>query len=73
MKLAQLISQTGEPEATIQTLCHLLKMERTQVFLLKDIKDDVALQAMNVVKEYKKGIPLAYLLGHTFFIITILS
>ncbi|MBQ7973496.1 MAG: peptide chain release factor N(5)-glutamine methyltransferase [Clostridia bacterium] len=67
MKLAQLISQTGEPEATIQTLCHLLKMERTQVFLLKDIKDDIALQAMNVVKEYKKGIPLAYLLGHTFF------
>lgn len=67
MKLAKLFAQTGEPEATIQVLCHLLKSERTNVFLLKDINEEIALQTINIINEYKKGMPLAYLLGHTYF------
>ena len=67
MKLAQLIAKTGEHEATIQVLCHLLKADRTNVFLLKDISDEIAEQTINIVKEYQKGMPLAYLLGHTYF------
>ena len=67
MKLAKLFAQTGEPEATIQVLCHLLKSERTNVFLLKDISDEIAEQTIKIVKEYQKGMPLAYLLGHTYF------
>ncbi len=67
MKLAQLIAQTGEQEATIQVLCHLLEAERTNVFLVKDISEEIAQQAMKIIEEYKKGTPLAYLLGSTYF------
>ena len=48
MKLAQLIAKTGEHEATIQVLCHLLKADRTNVFLLKDISDEIAVQTINI-------------------------
>jgi len=67
MKLAQLIAQTGEHEATIQDLCYLLEAERTNVFLVKDISDSVAKQTLEIIKQYKKGTPLAYLLGYSYF------
>ncbi len=67
MKLAQLIAQTGEHEAAIQVLCHLLEAERTNVFLIKDIDDSVAKKAIKIIEAYKKGTPLAYLLGSTYF------
>lgn len=67
MKLAQLIAQTGEHEATIQVLCHLLEAERTNVFLVKDISEPVAEETLKIIQEYKKGTPLAYLLGSTYF------
>lgn len=67
MKLAELIAQTGEHEATIQVLCHLLEAERTNVFLVKDISETVAKQTIEIIKQYKKGTPLAYLLGSTYF------
>lgn len=67
MKLAQLIAQTGEQEATIQVLCYLLEAERTNVFLVKDISDAIAEQTIKIIEEYKKGTPLAYLLGSTYF------
>ena len=67
MKLAQLIAQTGEHEATIQVLCHLLEAQRTNVFLVKDIDDAIAQKAIATVEAYKKGTPLAYLLGSTYF------
>ncbi|MCM1404692.1 MAG: peptide chain release factor N(5)-glutamine methyltransferase [Prevotella sp.] len=67
MKLAQLIAQTGEHEAAIQVLCHLLEAERTNVFLVKDINDTVAKKAIQIIEAYKKGTPLAYLLGSTYF------
>ncbi len=67
MKLAQLIAQTGEHEAAIQVLCHLLEAKRTNVFLIKDISDDVAQKAIEIIEQYKKGTPLAYLLGSTYF------
>ncbi|MBS7401198.1 MAG: peptide chain release factor N(5)-glutamine methyltransferase [Eubacteriales bacterium] len=67
MKLAQLIAQTGEHEATIQVLCHLLEAERTNVFLIKDISESVAKEAIKIIDQYKKGTPLAYLLGSTYF------
>ncbi len=67
MKLAQLIAQTGEHEATIQVLCHLLEAKRTNVFLIKDISEPIAKQAIEIVEQYKKGTPLAYLLGSTYF------
>lgn len=67
MKLAQLIAQTGEHEATIQVLCHLLEAKRTNVFLIKDISDSIVKQAIKIIDQYKKGTPLAYLLGSTYF------
>ncbi|MBO4726412.1 MAG: peptide chain release factor N(5)-glutamine methyltransferase [Clostridia bacterium] len=67
MKLAQLIAQTGEHEATIQVLCHLLEAKRTNVFLVKDISEPIAAKTIQIIEEYKKGIPLAYLLGSTYF------
>jgi len=67
MKLAQLIAQTGEHEATIQVLCHLLEAKRTNVFLVKDISEPIAEKTIKIIEEYKKGIPLAYLLGSTYF------
>lgn len=67
MKLAQLIAQTGEHEATIQVLCHLLEAERTNVFLVKDISDSVVSETIKIIDAYKKGTPLAYLLGSTYF------
>ncbi|MCQ2382444.1 MAG: peptide chain release factor N(5)-glutamine methyltransferase [Clostridia bacterium] len=67
MKLAQLIAQTGEHEAVIQVLCHLLEAERTNVFLVKDISEPIAKKALEIIKQYQKGIPLAYLLGSTYF------
>lgn len=67
MKLAQLIAQTGEHEAAIQVLCHLLEAERTNVFLVKDISEPIAKEAIKIIEEYKKGTPLAYLLGSTYF------
>lgn len=67
MKLAQLIAQTGEHEAAIQVLCHLLEAERTNVFLIKDIDDSIAKKAIKIIEAYKKGTPLAYLLGSTYF------
>ena len=67
MKLAQLIAQTGEHEAAIQVLCHLLEAERTNVFLVKDISEPVAEEAIKIIEAYKKGTPLAYLLGSTYF------
>ncbi|MBR4419169.1 MAG: hypothetical protein IKT33_04160, partial [Clostridia bacterium] len=67
MKLAQLIAQTGEQEATIQVLCHLLEAERTNVFLVKDISDSIAEQTIKIINQYKNGTPLAYLLGSTYF------
>ena len=67
MKLAQLIAQTGEQEATIQVLCHLLEAERTNVFLVKDISDTIAEQTIKIINQYKSGTPLAYLLGSTYF------
>ncbi|MBO4823331.1 MAG: peptide chain release factor N(5)-glutamine methyltransferase [Clostridia bacterium] len=67
MKLAQLIAQTGEHEATIQVLCHLLEAKRTNVFLIKDISEPIAKQAIKIIEQYKKGTPLAYLLGSTYF------
>lgn len=67
MKLAELIAQTGEHEATIQVLCHLLEAERTNVFLVKDISETVAKQTIEIIDQYKKGTPLAYLLGSTYF------
>jgi len=42
MKLAELVAKTGEHEATIQVLCHLLEAERTNVFLIKDIDETIA-------------------------------
>ena len=67
MKLAELIAQTGEHEAVIQVLCHLLEAERTNVFLVKDFSDSVVKKTIEIINEYKKGIPLAYLLGNTYF------
>ena len=67
MKLAHLIAKTGEHEATIQVLCHLLEAERTNVFLVNDISETVAKQTIEIIKQYKKGTPLAYLLGSTYF------
>ncbi len=67
MKLAQLIAQTGEHEATIQVLCHLLEAERTNVFLVKDIGEPIVEQTIKIIDQYKKGTPLAYLLGSTYF------
>ncbi len=67
MKLAQLIAQTGEHEAVIQVLCHLLEAKRTNVFLVKDISESIAKKAIEIINQYKKGIPLAYLLGSTYF------
>lgn len=67
MKLAQLIAQTGEQEATIQVLCHLLEAERTNVFLVKEISDTIVKQTLKIIDQYKKGTPLAYLLGSTYF------
>lgn len=67
MKLAQLVAQTGEHEATIQVLCHLLEAERTNVFLVKDISNEVAEQTIKIIEQYKNGTPLAYLLGSTYF------
>ena len=67
MKLAQLVAQTGEHDATIQVLCHLLEAKRTNVFLVKDISDPIAEKTIEIIKEYQKGIPLAYLLGSTYF------
>ena len=67
MKLAELIAQTGEHEAVIQVLCHLLEAERTNVFLVKDFSDSVVKKTIEIINEYEKGIPLAYLLGNTYF------
>ena len=67
MKLAELIAQTGEHEAVIQVLCHLLEAERTNVFLVKEFSDSVVKKTIEIINEYKKGIPLAYLLGNTYF------
>ncbi len=67
MKLAQLIARTGEQEATIQVLCHLLEAERTNVFLVNDISDSIVEQTIKIIDQYKKGTPLAYLLGSTYF------
>ena len=67
MKLAQLIAQTGEHEAVIQVLCHLLEAKRTNVFLVKDISEPIAKKTIEIINEYKKGIPLAYLLGSAYF------
>lgn len=67
MKLAQLIAQTGEHEAVIQVLCHLLEAKRTNVFLVKDISESIAKKTLEIIEQYKKGIPLAYLLGSTYF------
>ena len=67
MKLAQLIAETGEQEAVIQVLCHLLGADRTTVFLLRDIGEETVKQVKKYVDKYKKGTPLAYLLGYTYF------
>lgn len=67
MKLAQLVSRTGEQEVVIQVLCHLLSLDRTAVFLLKDIDDDTAKRVLEYVELYHQGTPLAYLLGYTYF------
>jgi len=67
MKLAELVAKTGEHEATIQVLCHLLEAERTNVFLIKDIDETIAAQAIEIIDKYKQGTPLAYLLGSTYF------
>ena len=67
MKLAELVAKTGEHEATIQVLCHLLEAERTNVFLIKDIDEMIAAQAIEIIDKYKQGTPLAYLLGSTYF------
>lgn len=67
MKLAQLIAETGEQEAVIQVLCHLLGADRTTVFLLRDIGDETVKQVKKYIDKYKKGTPLAYLLGYTYF------
>lgn len=67
MKLAELVAKTGEHEATIQVLCHLLEAERTNVFLIKDINETIAAQAIEIIDKYKQGTPLAYLLGSTYF------
>ena len=67
MKLAQLIARTGEHEAVIQVLCHLLEAKRTNVFLVKDISEPIAEKTIEIIEQYKKGIPLAYLLGSTYF------
>ena len=67
MKLAQLIAQTGEHEAVIQVLCHLLEAKRTNVFLVKEISEPIAKKTIEIINQYKQGIPLAYLLGSTYF------
>lgn len=67
MKLAELIAKTGEQEAVIQVLCHLMAVDRTTIFLLKDINDVVAKEVLKYVDKYKKGMPLAYLLGYCYF------
>ncbi len=67
MKLAQLIAETGEQEAVIQVLCHLLGADRTTVFLLPEFSEEIAQQVRKYVDKYKKGTPLAYLLGYTYF------
>ena len=67
MKLAEIIKQTGEQEAVIQTLCWLLHADRTTVFLYKDFPEDVVQKTMKVINKYKKGTPLAYLLGSCYF------
>ncbi|MCQ2382145.1 MAG: hypothetical protein MJ054_02460, partial [Clostridia bacterium] len=66
MKLAQLIAQTGEHDAVVQVLCHLLESSRTNVFLVKDISEPIAKKTLEIINQYKKGIPLAYLLGSTY-------
>ena len=67
MKLAQLIAQTGEHDAVIQVLCHLLEARRTNVFLIKDISEPIAQKTIEIIKQYQQGTPLAYLLGSTYF------
>ncbi len=67
MKLAQIINKTGEQEAVIQTLCHLMNVDRTTLFLSNDIDDNIVKDALKIIDKYKKGIPLAYLLGFAYF------
>lgn len=67
MKLAELISRAGEQEAVIQVLCYLLSIDRTTIFLMREVNDDVAKEALQFIDKYKKGTPLAYLLGYCYF------
>lgn len=67
MKLAELISRAGEQEAVIQILCYLLSIDRTTIFLMRDVNDDVAKEVLKYIDQYKKGTPLAYLLGYCYF------
>ena len=67
MKLAELISRAGEQEAVVQILSYLLSIDRTTIFLLRDVDDEIAKQALSYVEKYKKGMPLAYLLGYCYF------
>lgn len=67
MKLAELISRAGEQEAVVQILCYLLSIDRTTIFLMREVNDDVAREALKYIDKYKKGMPLAYLLGYCYF------
>ena len=67
MKLAQIIKETNEQEAAIQTLCFLMGSDRTTLFLCNEIPDDIADEAIKIINKYKKGVPLAYLIGSCYF------
>jgi release factor glutamine methyltransferase len=67
LKVSEIIEQTGEEEAVLDALMQITKMTKTELYLAKEIDEEVIDSVLDIIEQYKGGTPLAYLLGKTYF------
>ena len=67
MKVSELFGMIGDRDLVRQILSYVCDMPMSQVFLLEKVELRVAKKALCIAEDVKKGIPLAYAVGKTWF------
>jgi len=67
MKVSEFVAKIGDRELVRQILSYVYDMTLSDVFLLEKIEQDVADKVLCVAEQVQNGIPLAYVVGKTWF------
>ncbi|MCL2569788.1 MAG: peptide chain release factor N(5)-glutamine methyltransferase [Firmicutes bacterium] len=63
MKISDFKNQVGDSNLAIEILSYILDKTKGEIFLVQELQPKIAKQGIEIAKQVKAGIPLAYALG----------